>query len=105
MRTLSLNKIKCRLRKDDWIDDNVVCDIVIEMDNEREASGFIKTSKPLPVKDEFSNFVSGETFEMWFEKPIIETLGIEIRLSNIDQETRKSALLKSCGVLYNKNKK
>ncbi len=100
MRTFSRNGIKCKLKKGKWIDINVICDILIQMTNRRKATGFIKTSKPLPIEDEFSNFVSGETFEIWFEEPILDTPGLKVRLSNIDHKTKKRASFESWGPLH-----
>ena len=91
MRTYSRDGIKCKLKKGKWIDNNVICDILIQITNRRKATGFIKTSKPLPIEDEFSNFV---------EEPILYTPGLKVRLSDIDHKTKKRASFESWGPLH-----
>jgi len=100
-------KIKCILKKGDWVDDNVECDIEIHKNYRglKTAYGSIKTSKSLPIKDAFSYFVSGEIFELWFENVIESADGLKIMLENIAKETKRSAEFKSMGPLFKKDKK
>lgn len=105
-RTLSLKGIKCKLKKGDWSDDNVICNIVIKFYRGRKAYGTIETSKQLPIRNLISNFISDktETFEMWFKKPIGDTPGIKVKITDLDHETKRSARFESYGGLKNKNK-
>jgi len=45
MGSLNLKEFKCKLRKDEWSDDNVICDIVVVKDT----SGIISTTVLLPL--------------------------------------------------------
>ena len=95
------------MKKGDWFDDNIDCEIEVYKNHKgiKTAYGFIKTSKPLPIEDEISYFVSGEMFELWFEKPIQGADGLEIRLKDIDGKTKKSTSFESMRPLSKEDKK
>jgi hypothetical protein len=97
----------CILKKGDWLDDNIDCEIEVYKNHKgiKTAYGFIKTSKPLPIEDEISYFLSGEMFELWFEKAVEEADGLKIMLEDIDGKTKKSSRFKSMGPLFMKDKK
>jgi hypothetical protein len=94
------------LKRGDWLDDKIDCDIkVYKNHGGLTADGFIKTSKPLPIKDIISYIVDKEIFELWFEKPIEGADGLKIMLEDIDWKTKRSTRFKPMGPLYKKDKK
>lgn len=107
MGSLNLKEFKCKLRKDEWSDDNVICDIVVVKDTSGilSAYGTIETSKPLPI-DLLTDFISDkpEIFEMWFEEPLDSVPGIKIKITDMEQNNKKRASFESWGALHNKNK-
>ena len=105
IKTRVLEGRKCKLKKGDWSDDNVICDIVIIFYRGITAYGIIKTSKPLPIKNLISYFKDKtETFEIWLEEPIEDTSGIKVRITNLNHKTKRYATFESCGALNNKDK-